>query len=84
MISSNSDSCFVDSNTCPITANTGCSHSNDVTIECGKLALINNVSSIENLLFLAFNTPYTTVVTRDSCAPIGTSLSVLIIYDINY
>ena len=51
MISSYSDSCFIDSNSCPITANTSCSHTNDVTIECGKLTLINNMSSFENLLF---------------------------------
>ena len=69
-IRSYSDSCFVDSNTCPSTANTGCSHTNDVTIECGKLALIINISSIKNLLFLAFNTLYPTIVTRDYCAPI--------------
>ena len=37
MKSSYSDSCFVDSNTCPSTANTGCSHGKDVTIECSKL-----------------------------------------------
>ena len=38
MNSSYRDSCFVDSNTCPSTANsTGCSHFKDVTIECSKL-----------------------------------------------
>ena len=38
MNSSYTDSCFVDSNTCPITANSnGCSHFKDVTIECSKL-----------------------------------------------
>ena len=39
MNSSYLDYCFVDSNTCPSTANTGCSHTKDVTIECSKLAL---------------------------------------------
>ena len=38
MNSSYSDSCFIDSNTCPHTTNsTTCSHSKDVTIECSKL-----------------------------------------------
>ena len=85
MISSYSDSCFVDSNTCPSTANTGCSHTKDVTIECSKLALANNMSSIENLLLLAFNTTYANTVTNDSCidgSATGTSIF-LIVYDIN-
>ena len=37
MNSSYSDSCFIDSNTCPSTANTACSNGKDVTIECSKL-----------------------------------------------
>ena len=83
MNSSYSDSCFVDSNTCPSIANTGCSHTKDVTIECSKLALTNNMSSIENLLFLAFNTTYTTTVTNDSCIDRTGIFICLIIYDIN-
>ena len=77
MNSSYSDSCFVNNNTCPITTNTGCSHINDVTIECSKLALINSNSFIETCSFLAFNTAYTTTVTKDSCVhgnTIGTFL----------
>ena len=43
MNSSYSDSCFVDSNTCPSTTNTGCSDGKDVTIECSKLVKIHTI-----------------------------------------
>ena len=41
MNSSYSDSCFIDSNTCPSTANTVCSDGKDATIECSKLVKIH-------------------------------------------
>ena len=36
MFSSSSDMCYNEQNSCPSTSVSNCSHSEDVTIECGK------------------------------------------------
>ncbi len=38
--SSSSEKCFIDCTQCPLSPITGCSHSEDITLDCGKYCLI--------------------------------------------
>ena len=56
MHSTSSHRCFGTGNTCPSSKITGCSHSEDVTVQCCKIQYSNTLNSI--IPYLAYSSSY--------------------------